>query len=270
MIRAIFFDIDGTLISMKTRRLEPELIRALHSLREKGIRLAIASGRPPVQLDLLGDDFNAFPWDALILMNGQYCIDAGKNVFRKLPIRKETLEVLVPWIKENAGYPCTFYELDECYDIRFNPGMYEYLKSLHREDEMIPVRDPERALTHDTYQICPYFSPEHDEEWLRHAPGMKSARWTDAFADMIPAEGGKPEGIRAALERWGIQREECMAFGDGGNDITMLEYAGIGVAMGNAADDVKLRADYVTASCEDGGILKALRRFDLVEKSALK
>ena len=265
MIRAIFFDIDGTLISMKTRRFEPELIRALHQLKDQGIRLCIASGRPPVQLPLLGADFNAFPWDALILMNGQYCLDENGECFRKMPIPQEALRQLVPWLKKTADYPCTFYEIDYMYDLTFNQGMYDYLKSLGKEDQMPKVDDPVRSFTHDTYQICPYFDASRDEEWLKHAPGMKSARWTPAFADMIPEGGGKPEGIRAALEKWGISREECMTFGDGGNDISMLRYAGIGVAMGNAADDVKAAADYVCPACEDSGILEAFRHFKLLQ-----
>ncbi len=265
MIRAIFFDIDGTLISMKTRRFEQSLIDALHELQAKGIRLAIASGRPPVQLPLLGEAFNAYPWDAYVMMNGQYCMDQERQAFYRLPIPKEALESLVPWLKEHADYPCSFYELSYSYDIAWNQGMYEYLKSIGKEDTMAPVDDPIRALTHETYQICPYIPPEMDAEWLKHAPGMKSARWTDQFADMIPAEGGKPEGIRRVLERWNLTPEECMTYGDGGNDISMLAFAGTGVAMGQAADEVKQAADYVTDACEDDGILKAFRHFGLLE-----
>ena len=57
---------------------------------------------------------------------------------------------------------------------------------------------------------------------------------------------------------------ECMAFGDGGNDIAMLQHAGIGVAMGNAEDDVKQYADYITDSVDEDGIFKALKHLNII------
>ena len=61
-----------------------------------------------------------------------------------------------------------------------------------------------------------------------------------------------------------MKREECMAFGDGGNDIPIIEYAGIGVAMGNATDDVKAAADYVTDTVDEDGIVTALEHFGVI------
>lgn len=264
MIRAAFFDIDGTLKPFDEIELRESMIETLHELQKKGIRVFIATGRPPVQLHLLGKRMNEFPWDGYVMLNGQYCMDQNRKCFHEMPIPQEALEHLIPWIKETADYPCSFLELDYSYDIAFNQSTYDYLKSLGREKEMPPVEDPVRALTHKTFQICPYIPVEKDAEWVSHAPGMKSARWTPAFADMIPEKGGKPVGIQKTLEHYGLKREESIAFGDGGNDITMLEYAGTGVAMGNAADDVKKHADYVTDDCWHEGIQKALRHFDIL------
>ena len=75
--------------------------------------------------------------------------------------------------------------------------------------------------------------------------------------------GGKVEGMRYFMSRFGLRREEVMAFGDEENDIDMLEYAGLGVAMGNAKAAVMAAADYVTAGVDEDGIEKALRRFGL-------
>ena len=66
------------------------------------------------------------------------------------------------------------------------------------------------------------------------------------------------------LEYFGISRDECMAFGDGGNDIPMLEYAGVGVAMGNAKEDVQAKADFITKSVDDDGVAYALRHYGLI------
>lgn len=264
MIKAAFFDIDGTLKPFDEIELRESMITTLHQLQEKGIKVFIATGRPPVQLSLLGRRLNEFPWDGYVMLNGQYCMDHNKKCFHEMPISQNALKHLIPWLKKTADYPCSFLELDYSYDISFNPEHYAYLKSLGKEDQMPPVEDPVRAYTHKTFQICPYISPDQDAEWVSHAPGMKSARWTPAFADMIPAEGGKPVGMRKTLEHFGLKQEESIAFGDGGNDITMLEYAHIGVAMGNAAEDVKSHADYVTDDCDKEGIQKALKHFGIL------
>ena len=181
-----------------------------------------------------------------------------------MPIPKEALHKLVPWLKENADFPCAFCELDKSYEISFNQNTYNYYKSLGRLDDLPKVLDPVRSYDHDTYQICPYFKPERDAEFVRHAPGMKSARWTDEFADMIPADGGKPVGIQKMLDYYGIERENTMAFGDGGNDMEMLDYAGIGVVMGNASDEVKKHGNYITDTSDNDGSLHALHHFQIL------
>ena len=84
------------------------------------------------------------------------------------------------------------------------------------------------------------------------------------FADILPAGGGKPNGLAHTLAHLGLTREQCIAFGDGGNDVTMLEYAGIGVAMGNACDAAKAAADYVTDDITADGLAKALAHFGLI------
>ena len=96
-------------------------------------------------------------------------------------------------------------------------------------------------------------------------PNCKSARWHETFTDIIPKDGGKTAGIQAVLEHYGIKKEECMAFGDGGNDKDMLQYAGIGIAMGNATEDVKQVADYVTKDIDEDGILHGLQQFHVLD-----
>ena len=85
-----------------------------------------------------------------------------------------------------------------------------------------------------------------------------------AVARGMAKGGGKMVGIQRYLDSIGATRDEIIAFGDGHNDAEMLRYAGIGVAMGNAEDDTKAVADYVTADIDDDGIAKALEHFGLI------
>ena len=95
-------------------------------------------------------------------------------------------------------------------------------------------------------------------------PKCRAVRWNKLFVDVIPSDGGKGVGIKKMIDYLGISQEETMAFGDGGNDIEMLEFVKIGVAMGNAGDNVKKSADYVTENVDDEGIYKALKKFEII------
>jgi Cof subfamily protein (haloacid dehalogenase superfamily) len=94
--------------------------------------------------------------------------------------------------------------------------------------------------------------------------GCISSRWHPAFTDITAAGSDKKHGVEMISKHFGFSREEVMCFGDGGNDISMLQYAGIGVAMDNAEDMVKAEADYITTSVDDNGVRNALRHFNLI------
>ena len=92
----------------------------------------------------------------------------------------------------------------------------------------------------------------------------RATQWNDAAYDIIAEEAGKRKGIEAFLKHYSISPKEIMAFGDGENDIDMLLYAQIGVAMGNANDKVKEAADYVTDRVDKEGIKKALEEYGVI------
>ena len=119
----------------------------------------------------------------------------------------------------------------------------------------------------DPSKICQFtiFEDEENEAAIINGlDGIATSRWFPDFFDVNPAGLSKAEGIEKILGMIGASREEIIAFGDGGNDKEMLEYAGTGVAMGNAMDDLKTMADYVTLSVDEDGISHAFRHFGLL------
>ena len=92
----------------------------------------------------------------------------------------------------------------------------------------------------------------------------KITRWCPFGIDIISKTGGKVTGIKKMLEHYGITEQEIIAFGDAENDLDMIEFAGIGVAMGNAKDEVKAVADYVTTDVDENGIWNACKYFGLI------
>lgn len=261
MIRAIFFDIDGTLLSFNTHLVPESTQRALRRLREQGIKLFIATGRPPKTAGYLHEVFD-FDFDGYVTMNGQYCL-VGDEVIHEQCIASEHLADLLPYLEERQ-IPCDFVELDHIY-INLRNEETEKLKNLLGGDDVLgPTVDVRRALENKVYQLSPFISEADEPEFFRHLPGCKAARWSPLFTDVIPEAGGKPVGMDHMIRHFGIAPGEVMAFGDGGNDLDMLVHAQIGVAMGNAVDAVKAAADYVTTDVDHDGIRNALVHFGLL------
>ena len=112
--------------------------------------------------------------------------------------------------------------------------------------------------------MTPFFDTDQEAEVARLLRHSESTRWCEYFSDVISADADKGRGMEIIAGHVGIALDECMAFGDGGNDISILKKAGTGVAMGNAGDEVKAAADYVTEHIDNEGVAKALRHFGVI------
>ena len=128
----------------------------------------------------------------------------------------------------------------------------------------VKVRPFEESLNRDIYQMVSFINEEQEKVVRPHIPDCDSLRWHPAFTDFVPKGSSKAVGIDHMIEHFGIKLEETMAIGDGGNDIAMLRHAGVGVVMGNASDEVKAVADYVTDSVDEDGVYNALKHFGLI------
>ncbi len=153
----------------------------------------------------------------------------------------------------------------EIYQIMMGGRKEEYDDILKADEDLIqyfgfskqavPVSDDfDDVLNGEIYQIMMGGRKEEYDDILKCVENAKITAWWDRAVDIIPANSGKGKGIEAILEYYGIDRFESMAFGDGGNDIEMLQTVGTGVAMGNALDNVKEVADEVCGTSADDGI----------------
>ena len=132
----------------------------------------------------------------------------------------------------------------------------------HNDDH--PAGDCSQVVHQKIYQCMCFVDENEEKEILKVMPHCISARWHPLFCDISPLGGTKQHGIDEFLKYYHINLEETMAFGDGGNDIPMLKHVAISIAMGNANDEVKTVADYVTDDVEHDGITKALKHFQLL------
>ena len=258
MIKAIFFDIDGTLVSFKSHRMSDRLKDCLDELRARGVKLFISSGRHV----LVMNNLDSYPFDGYIAMNGALTNLEGKTIDSR-PLPKE-ISSQVARIATEVGVPCWSFA-DSIVGINFeNRKSEEVSRQLNFFPENFLDLD-EVAHNHDVFQYTIYMTLEEEATYLHPAlSGVDYQRWHPYFTDIVPAGLSKSYGASLILERLGLTPEECMAFGDGGNDIPIIEYAGIGVAMGNATPDVKAAADYITDSVDDDGVISALRHFGVI------
>ncbi|CDB11512.1 cof-like hydrolase [Bacteroides sp. CAG:633] len=109
--------------------------------------------------------------------------------------------------------------------------------------------------------MTPFLVESQEREVSPYTPNCEMGRWHPAFVDVTAKGNTKQKGIDEIIRHFGIRLEDTIAFGDGGNDISMLRHAGIGIAMGNAADHVKAAADYVTDTVDNDGIAKAIEQW---------
>lgn len=257
MIKAVFFDIDGTLIPHGQETMPKSTIMALRQLKEKGIKVFIATGRP---VTTMTNALSQFDFDGYLALNGQYCYIDGR-VVRDCYIDQKDIAQVIPYITKQQ-ISCIFAEKDYVYVNLRSEKYLEFHKGI--EDQMNVIDDVNRTKSHHTYQLMVFIDESEEKEFFKHLPNCKSARWHPMFADIIPKQGGKDQGIKAMAQALHISVDEVMAFGDGGNDIDMLKCAGIGVAMGNASTKVKAVADYVTTSVDQDGIYQALKNFEII------
>ena len=255
MVKAIFFDIDGTLIPIGQHKMPQDTIDALKQLKKKGIKMFIATGRAMNELNIITDTIS---FDGYITLNGQVCLNEDYEVFYGNPIPSKDLNVLVEMFSEK-NIPMVMVEKDKYYINYMNEEVIAIQKEIGVDSHEI-----EPYAGNPIYQVIVYADLQMTEKLFEKLPDCKWSRWHPKGIDVFSKNGGKMTGIERKLEYFGISQDETMAFGDGDNDAEMLRYVKMGVAMGNAVDTTKAAADYVTSSQDNGGIFKALKHFGLI------
>ncbi|MDD8049423.1 MAG: Cof-type HAD-IIB family hydrolase [Thomasclavelia sp.] len=249
MIKAIFFDIDGTLITHEDQKMPSSTLKSLQLLKEKGIKLFVCTGRPYHYMKFIRE---MFEFDGYVCCNGQHVVDHNFKTLSKSFINQEDINALVEYV-DNGKIKCDIALEDQVY--RNYNNDYKGMKGTYS----LSLKE---CLNKKAYQAMVYVSDDYP--LLDVMPHCKSQRWTPDFMDVVPQDGGKDRGIDKVIEILGITLDQTMAFGDGLNDILMLRHAGLSVAMGVSDKEVKNVASYVTTDIKDDGIYNALKHFKIL------
>lgn len=256
--KAIFLDVDGTLISFKTHEMPQTTIDALNMAHDNGVSIIIATGRAATDLV----ELEAIPYDAIISLNGAKCLLRDGTEITSRQISPEDFRT-VRSLAERYGFPLAL-EVDKGIFVDYINDTVIALSELTNHP-VPPVVDIDKEFDDGKCcQLCIYCGEEIEKEIMAQLPGLTVSRWNPYFADVNVAGTDKASGMAEIAAYLGHSTDECMAFGDGGNDIPMLRAAGIGIAMGGASDLVKSHADYVTSDVDDDGIYNALVHFGII------
>lgn len=275
-IRLIFLDIDGTLTNSK-KEITPKTLQALLQAEQQGVRLVLASGRPSKGLEKFSDLLQMEKYEGYFVCNNGSMIKDAKTqevLFNQPMSVEETRSVLrhlknFPEVRamiEDGDYMLVenvYHNYITLNGKPFNCMDYEAHSNhflLHEE------RDLSAYVDFPVNKILTFSDPEylqaHHTEMAAPFKDTLSCMFTSAFYFEYTAKGiDKAKSIETVFTKLGYTPEEMIAFGDGQNDAGMLKYCGIGVAMGNAIDEVKAIADEVTLSNEEDGIAHTLMKY---------
>ncbi|HIW17683.1 MAG TPA: Cof-type HAD-IIB family hydrolase [Candidatus Faecalicoccus intestinipullorum] len=257
MIKIAFFDVDGTLLPLKQLELNAPVLEALLQLQKNGVKLFLASGRPKFVLP----KFKGIEFDGALSFNGQLCFDQERTLFENALHPQDVIQVFENSKRINKAVVA-------CQPGRFASNyrddvLMDYFQAASQRYEL--VDDFVGFLQEESiYEMMCAISPEEEYRLLDDTKNVQVVRWWPYACDLIPANGGKGIGVQEVLKAYGISKEEAISFGDGGNDIDMLQATGLSVAMGNALNSVKEIATYTTTTVEENGVVDALRHFGLI------
>lgn len=271
--KLLVLDVDGTLLNDE-RKISKRTLAALLKVQQMGVRIVLASGRPTYGLMPLAKTLELGNYGGFVLSyNGCQIIKAqnGEILFERR-INPEMLPYLEKKARKNGFAIFTYHDdtlITDSPDNEYikNEALLNNLKII-KEDEFstaidfapckcMLVSDKEEALI------------ELEQHWEKRLAGTLDAfRSEPYFLEVVPCGVNKANTLGALLEHLEVTREEAIAVGDGVCDVTMLQLAGMGIAMGHSQDSVKVCADYVTASNEEDGVALAVEKLILAEVRA--
>ena len=256
MIKAVFIDVDGTL-GIKNEESLSYNLKIINKMRKQGHKVFLNTGRTVVFLPEQIDYEKNF--DGAVLGNGSHIIINGKTVFSEFMDKDFLLKSFEVCLKNNLQMS---YEGDDNIIYRFDKDIW-HENWIRIEDEAELKKYLEtykyRKITYKgVVDDCSEF--EALSEKIKVEPmGMYDGKPV-AAGEIIIKNTGKDMGIKRVSDVLGIKKEDTIAIGDSMNDYHMLEFAGIGVAVGNAEQKIKDIADIITDDCNKCGVGKALEK----------
>lgn len=264
-IRCAVFDIDGTLLGRYQNTIEDSAVKAIHELKKQGIHVLVATGRSFYFIKSHVKE--VLDCDYYVSINGSCVLNHKGEVIIRHDIPSNDVQTVLD-LCEKYDIALALKTSKEMVVLKDYPGFTAHY-GIGFDVHNLMIDDTEKRdyfktveaamglfLIGDTSKILPA---------LKALPQFRVEGVGSQSLDVFNSHIDKTKGIDEVLHLIGVTWDEVIAFGDGDNDLEMIEKAAIGVAMGNATEKVKQKADYVTLDVDQGGIASALEFYRLID-----
>ena len=260
MIKMVATDIDGTILNWDGK-FSPKVIDCIHNLDKSGIKVILVTGRMHSSTFPIAHELGLR--NPIVSYQGGLIKDIkGKTLFQK-PLPKNYAKEIINWAHEKGAH-INLYLDDKLYVEQDDDAIKRYVIGKFVDYTVCPfwqlkIENVNKILAID------YNDADNVTSWVEELsekyPELYMVKSTPYFCEIGNKEAKKSTGIEFLCEKWGIKKEEVLAIGDQNNDIELLKAGGIAVAMGNATEELKKYADFVTGTVENDGFVTAIEKF---------
>ncbi|WP_206859098.1 Cof-type HAD-IIB family hydrolase [Candidatus Enterococcus mangumiae] len=249
-----FFDLDGTLLDGNSK-ITPEIAAAIQALKDNDILPVIATGRTEMEIRQIMRDAGI---TSAATMNGS-CISVEGEEIYSVRFSKEECQKMRDHIEEQ-GHALCFYNRDNIWSTHHTETMRKAYGFIHSD---VPPIDPSAFQDHPINMLL-ILSESGDEYYHEHFPELTFYRNSPYSIDTVKKGISKGAGVKRLKETLNLENIPTFGFGDGPNDFALLQACDHKIAMGNAYDELKEIATFITKKNTEGGIVHALKHFDLI------
>lgn len=265
MIKLVAIDVDDTLLNSQ-HQIPKENLTAIAEARAKGVQVILATGRMHVAALPFAKQLQLPANELLISYNGALVQQVDGTLVEHIALPHHTVLKVIEYSQKHNLTLNAYYN-DELYVQEIDRYVAEYCKVI--KVDAIAVGNLLDFLNDGNKPLSKMLIISEQEDVEQRLPELQqllagSAQVTRSkanFIEITDLSATKGQALARLTMKLGLEREQVMAIGDSGNDLSMIEYAGIGVAMGNAREPIQRVADHITTSHDQAGVAKALRQF---------
>ena len=259
MIKLVATDIDGTILIPEGKFTE-NVKKCIKKLKVNGIKVVLVTGRMNAAALKIAEDLGLDT--PVVSYQGGLIVENGKKLYEKY-LTEEQAEQVLNWSKKekihiNLYNEDVLYSETECYEVQ------RYCNNLHTEYTVKPFKEINKNKINKLLAID-YFDSErisrYEKELQDIFPELYIVKSTPYFLEFSNVEASKKCAVEFLQNYWGLKKEEILTIGDQNNDIALLRAGGLKIAMGNATEELKKEADYVTDTVFEDGFVKAMEKF---------
>lgn len=259
MYKIIFFDVDSTLYSHKTKSIPQSAIDAIQQAHNNGYKIGLATGRSKELTAQLGI-FDVIHFDYFVTINGTLILDDQDKILYHQPCKPNAVQKVIDLVHQK-NLNMVLINRDSYYLLKPED------KRCHLGYDPLHIQIP-KVLPYqkeDIYQMNLFCEDEYIDEFYEATKKDLSYSKLDNYGYDVYAVGEtKATGIKHLIDVLGIHQEETMAIGDGHNDEEMIRFVHMGIAMGNAIEKVKRASQYITDDIDHDGVYNALKHFHII------